>query len=171
MRIAYTLAALLAAILVACGGDSEPEPTATATATSEPESVRVEGTFTLPDKTTAVSKGDPAPRIGATCVGTRGFDDIRAGMEVRLSSDGTTLDVARFGNGEMARVTERPYQSPEMQRAQLVEYDTPCEFTFELEVPPGYEFYTVTIGRRGERTYSYDEITTPGRLAFELTSP
>lgn len=86
---------------------------------------------------------------GSNCSGTGGYSDVGPGMEVLLTADGKTLDVARFGSG--SRLNTRV-----------------CRFNFSLVVPPGHEFYTVTVGRRGDRTYRANEILIDGALAYTL---
>jgi hypothetical protein len=37
-----------------------------------------------------------------------------------------------------------------------------------LDAPSGFKFYTVSIGRRMERTYTWEQLTAPGALDFTL---
>lgn len=158
-----TVLSVTALLLAACGGSSEPEPTPTPAATPTPTTRQVSGTFVLYDvgsyRGAPIAARNPAwsePVAGKPCHGVGGYSDLRAGMQVQLTADGKTLDVATITDGTFG--------------ARISEYSglTPCTFSFTLDVPPGHEFYTVAMGRRGERTYSFDELTTPGTLAFEI---
>jgi len=114
--------------------------------TRAPAVVHVVGTFLL-------KQGAPpnlGPRIitptpTTSCKGRGGYNEIALGMEVLLTADGKTLSVGRFSDGKVSSLTQSQEQ---------------CEFTFELDVPEGFDFYSVKVGRRGERTYSYEEITS-----------
>lgn len=152
MKFPFPLAGLvgLAALATACGsGEPEPTPTPEPTATPTAVVATVSGTFSLFQ--TRESLRTPVPL--SLCAGRGGYDDIQEGMEVVVSSDGTTLAVGRFSAGVHGDVT--------------LAYEE-CQFTFEVAVPEGSDFYTVKLGRRGERTYTWDELTTPGNLAFEI---
>ena len=145
------LLALCALSLVACGGASEDEAP---TAIPEPEAVQILGTFLL--KQDALPNLGPvgrSPTPAPTCRGRGGYNDIAEGMEVVLSANGTTLDVGRFSAGKVKSVTQ---------------FQEQCEFTFLLRVPEGHEFYNVKVGRRGERNYTFAEITSSGALSFTI---
>ena len=138
------IGALVAAVaLTACGG-SEPEPTPTpeptATATVQ-ATYRVSGTFELIYEYPDLREGDD-------CHGRGGYRDLQAGFQVRLLGDGgEILDVASFGQGVIR--------------------DGACFWEFALSVKDGHNFYTVET-RRGEFTYSFQEITTRGALAYSI---
>ena len=145
------LAALLSAsLLVACGGSDEPEPTPTPAL----KTVHVVGTFLL--------KQEPPPNLGPravsptptpTCKGRGGYNDIAQGMEVVLAADGKTLSVGRFSAGKVVSLTQ---------------FQEQCEFSFELDVPEGHDFYSVKVGRRGDRNYTFSEIISDGALEFTI---
>jgi hypothetical protein len=141
VRRSTSLVAILASILflaVACNNGEPPPPTATPT----PDRVEVSGTFML-----------VSDRVSSSCRGEGGYSDINAGTEVRLTSGaGEILDVTRLGS----------HSTPEFLSG------TGCVFRFVLAVPPGYDFYTVEVGRRGSFTYTYAEITREGQLEYSI---
>lgn len=157
------IGALVAAVALAACGGSEPEPTPTpeptATATSTPTEVPTATNTPAPTATpTPVTKTvagifelvDDFSHLApaAECEGDGGYSDVQEGFQVRLIGDGgDILDVDRFEQGKVI--------------------DGNCWWFFELQVPEGHRFYTVET-RRGEFTYSYDEITTRGVVTFSL---
>lgn len=102
----------------------------------------VAGTFTLTAESGTWT-------IDRECRGTGGYSDIAAGQQVRLMSDGKLLDVQTLGSGR----AELSYQ---------------CVYSFTLKVPKGHKFYDVSVGRRGNVTYTYEQLTKPGILALSL---
>lgn len=99
------------------------------------------------------------PRLGTVatytagalqCAGTGGFSDIREGLQVKLTADGKTLDVQSLAQG--------------------VPRQEGCRFLFTLKVPKGHKFYEVSMGRRGEFSYSWDQITAHA-LTLTLGDP
>jgi len=152
MKTFALLALLVGATLAGCGGGGGGDNTPTAT--PPPRVVTVRGTFLL--------RQEPLPNLGprlvsptptTTCKGRGGYSEVGPGMEVLLTADGKTLSVGRFSTGTVTSLTQ---------------FQEQCEFTFELQVPEGYEFYNVKVGRRGDRTYSWAEITTVGSLSYTL---
>lgn len=127
-----------------------PPPTATPTppATATPRG-RVTGTI---DLIRPAGQLNPIADKGRPCAGTGGYSDIASGMEVLLVSDGKTIGLGRLGPGQWADIGTT----------------ATCRFTFSITVPEGHDFYTLRLGRRGEHTYTYREITSPGALAYEI---
>lgn len=160
MNLRMGLVALLAVIVLAAAacGDAAPKPTPTPEATATPAASAVVGSFVLngynhfdKDTTTQGAQGKP-------CEGKGGYSDIAAGMQVTLKDGDTVLDVASFGEGTTGPVVGTgKYAVPQT-----------CVFAFTLHVPRGHQFYTVSVGRRGDRTYTYNQITTPGTLAYTI---
>lgn len=143
-------AVLSASLLIGCGGSDEPEPTPTPALAN----VHVVGTFLLKQEPPAnLGPRTISPTATPTCRGRGGYNDIVAGMEVVLSADGTTLSVGRFSAGKVV---------------QLTQFQEQCEFSFEFDVPEGHDFYNVKLGRRGDRNYSFSEITSGGALEFTI---
>lgn len=98
-----------------------------------------------------------------TCIGTRGFDDVRHGVEV-VVRDGKNEVLARseLGTGE---VTVKGLGESFGERPSAKE----CTFTFRVTNVPDASFYTIAIGTRGELTYSRsDLITRKWRIEFVL---
>ena len=139
---------IAALALTSCGGGGPSEPTPT----PRPQVIHVVGTFILkqePFRSGLFTTPTPAP----SCKGRGGYSDIAPGMEVVLSADGATLAVGRFSEGKVKSVTQ---------------YQEQCEFTFEFDVPEGHAFYNVKVGRRGDRNYTFGEITSGGALDFVI---
>ncbi len=142
----------LALGLSSCGGGEESN--ATPTPTIGPPVVHVVGTFLLKQEAPAnLGPRSISPTATPTCKGRGGYNDIAQGMEVLLTADGKTLGVGRFSAGSVKSLTQ---------------FQEQCQFQFELDVPEGYQFYTVKVGRRGDRTYSFAEITSGGALEFTI---
>ena len=150
---------LLAIIATGCSGsDSEPTPTSVPTLaptprpTATPGPVTVTGRIALRDRDWARS----GPREGGHCSGMGGYNDIREGMEARLYADDELVDVGHLGEGTFGPDPEIELLGRE------------CIFSFEVDVPRGARFYRLELGRRGEFTYTFEEITAPDGLAYQL---
>ncbi len=97
----------------------------------------VAGTFDL--------RGDPSSITvtGDTCAGAGGYGDVRAGEPVTVKDEkGTILDATSLGAGKGSA------------------YD--CVFPFTVTVPDSAQFYTFTIGRRGDVTNSHADMVASG---------
>ena len=112
-------------------------------ATPEPER-SIEGTFTLFDENGWTTD---------TCRGDGGYVDIVRGLRVTLTDqDGSVIGTASLPSGQ---TVDRNH----------------CQFSYELADVPDAEFYTVTIGNRGELTYSFAEMEAMDwQVASELGS-
>lgn len=157
-------AAALALAVAACGGESEPEPTPTPTATPTPRVLRIPGELVLfgsavqDRRLEGISKPTwLGVEPGEECSGYRGYDDIAAGMEVRVEADGRILSLSRLSTGVFGDWPEKP-----------LDYTMTCTFAFEVEVPEGHQFYTVALGRRGEHNYTWDELVSKDKLSYYL---
>jgi hypothetical protein len=76
---------------------------------------------------------------GGGCQGTRGYDDVEPGLQVTISDQsGTVIGTGTLDSG---RVLE-----------------TGCVFRFEVNNIPVASFYKVAVGRRGEISYSLDQM-------------
>ena len=148
--------------LAACGGDEAASP-ATPTlppAASTPVTFAVEGSVTFwaaVNEPLVAGSGFSYPRPGQPCLALSGYGDIATGMEVKLTADGQVLDVGHLTAGVYG-------DKPTSLVGKMA-----CRFPFTLTVPSGHKFYTVDFGKRGSKTYSFEEITMPGRgLDFEV---
>ena len=81
------------------------------------------------------------------CAPTRGFADVGPGAEVKLTGDGTLLDVSHLDAGTT------PADEVTMPFA------TKCTYRFTLKAEPGHKFYTVTIGKRDGLSFKWEELT------------
>lgn len=80
--------------------------------------------------------------VGASCSGTGGYSDIKAGANVKLSD----------GKGNIIATSQL--------NAGTIERSQRCLFTFSLDDVPDEDFYVIGVGggRRGELTYSKSEM-------------
>ncbi len=91
----------------------------------------IRGEFTLMDTDTGGSNSN--------CRGTGGYDDIKSGLSVTVrDGSGGVLATGRLGDGKRPSVW--------------------CTFEFSVGGLPEVEFYSVEVGRRGELTYSFEEM-------------
>ena len=91
----------------------------------------IRGEFTLMDTDTGGSNSN--------CRGTGGYKDIKSGLSVTVrDGSGGVLATGRLGDGKRSSVW--------------------CTFEFSVGGLPEVEFYSVEVGRRGELTYSFEEM-------------
>jgi hypothetical protein len=97
----------------------------------------IEGSFSLFDsRFLSYSSGE-------SCSGSGGYGDIGAGRSVTVKdSSGTVIATGSLGPGSIRLGA--------------------CVFDFELRDVPRSEYYTFEVGRRGELTYSHDELRSAG---------
>jgi hypothetical protein len=111
------------------------------------QTVTVEGTFLLSDASSRYSNG--ISTTGSGCEGDGGYGDINASTQAILKNqDGKELDRADLGPGKGT--------------------STVCTFTFRLDVTEGERTYVLSVGHRGESTYTWDEIKKPGAIGLSL---
>jgi hypothetical protein len=148
MRRAIIMAGVLA--LAACGGGGGSD------------SLAVSGTFTLTDSEGFVGGWD-------SCSGDGGYDDFGPGMNVTVrDGDGSIVGT---GTTESLEDADAPdIEAEEGARggadgalgiAAMMAKDlmdgTWCTVKFEVPVKRA-EFYEIEVGRRGELSYSYEEL-------------
>jgi len=114
-----------------------------------PSITHVTGELVLTPAAGAVDLTSNDGRVGSECEGAGPYSDVRAGMQAVVTANGKTLAVASFGPGVVSGLAR-------------------CTFRFALDVPTGYDFYTVTLGRRGQTTYSRSQFEAPGTLQYQL---
>jgi hypothetical protein len=79
---------------------------------------------------------------GQNCLGTRGYDDIRAGAQVLIKDgDGKPLSTTQLGFGNTLGTSR-------------------CVFTFSTDELPKRDFYVLEVSHRGELTFSYDDLVS-----------
>ena len=90
------------------------------------------GSFTLQSTSTGGSDSN--------CRGTGGYDDINSGLSVTVrDGSGGVLATGRLGDGKRPKVAR-------------------CTFGYSVGGLPEVDFYSIEIGRRGELTYSFEEM-------------
>jgi hypothetical protein len=104
----------------------------------------VQGTFGL------YSSDFLSMRDGASCSGSGGYSDIRQGLQVRATDDtGRLIASSNLGTGTVDGMV--------------------CEFSFHLDDIPRSSYYSFEVGRRGELTFSHEEMVADGwTVAFSL---
>lgn len=106
------------------------------------ETATISGSFTL-----NVDDPNPyAPAIevdGASCVGASGYSDVNPGTPVTVKN----------GKGEILTTTY-------LEEGKGGRYM--CTFGFTFDVTEGQDRYVVAVGRRGELSYSFDELRAGG---------
>jgi hypothetical protein len=85
---------------------------------------------------------------GTTCAGgTGGYGDVGPGMDVVVrDNDGSVIGSSSLSGGE-----EIPYPDEPGLTAG-------CEWTAVVEDLPGHDYYSVSVGRRGEQVYSGEDL-------------
>lgn len=120
--------------------------------TPEPETFTISGTIQV------TSSDLLGGKEGEPCTAEDGYDDIRAGVPILVSTDndGTVAKGSlNAGVGTPATVNGTTYGG------------FYCTFAFSLDgLPDTDEFYTVKIANRGEQVYSRQELQRP--LALRL---
>lgn len=143
-----------ALVLAGCGGgEPETEPavvTATTTPTPTPDIITITGEIAISQYDSSVTGSNVLDATeGQSCTGDGGYDDIRAGAQVVVTSDGETVAVGELAGGRIRRA------------------GADCWFGFSVEDVPGDRgFYSVEVAGRGELTYPRDEIATPLKLTL-----
>ena len=104
----------------------------------------IDGSFTISDADSA------GFQVGGPCQGEGGYGDLNSSTQVVVSNpDGDELTRAQLGPGETTSIVT-------------------CQFEFTVELTEGEETYIFEVGDRGELSYSWDEVTTPGIVAFTI---
>ena len=103
---------------------------------SRPKIERVSGTFGLIDSVRTLDEN---------CNSSGGYSDISSSTQVILrSKDGVELDRNSLG------IFVEPLKIGNGKRL--------CTWTFRLDVKKGEEYYILSVGKRGEFKYSYEEL-------------
>ncbi len=109
----------------------------------QPRTVTISGTVTL--------LGDGINDFGPSCVGTKGYDDLRGGAQVVVSdAAGVSLAVTQLSSGESTAPTN-------------------CVFGFSISVPSGKGVYGIQIGHRDKVQYNEADLKKP--LALSIGEP
>ena len=106
---------------------------ATPTTTTQERHV-ITGTFLL-----SGTEGEDFFSDGGGCQGTSGYDDVEPGLQVTISDQsGTVIGTGALDSGQVL--------------------EAGCVFRFEVNNIPVASFYKVAVGRRGEISYSLDQM-------------
>ncbi len=105
------------------------------------ETATVAGTFVLTE--TSKPYLDSIASDGTNCHGTHGYSDIGSGTQVILKNGkGEILASTSLGDGHGNDVT--------------------CTFSFKLPITEGQDRYVVSVGHRGEFSYTFEQLAQRG---------
>lgn len=111
------------------------------------ETATISGSFTLNDD--EPNPYSPAIEVdGSSCTGAGGYSDVNPGTPVTVKN----------GKGEILTTTY-------LEEGKGGRYM--CTFGIKFDVTEGQDRYVVSVGRRGETSYSFDELRAGG-VALEL---
>lgn len=105
----------------------------------EPSIERVTGTFTLVGSWSVYS----GYSLDKNCNASGGYSDIGSSTQVILKNK-EGLEVTRTDLGMFPIID--------------LSGDRRCTWTFRLDVPEGEEYYVLSVGRRGEMKFSFEEM-------------
>lgn len=106
------------------------------------ETATITGSFTLNDETPNAYA--PAIEVdGSSCTGAGGYSDVNPGTPVTVKN----------GKGEILTTTY-------LERGKGGRYM--CTFSMTFEVTEGEDRYVVSVGRRGELSFTFDELKSNG---------
>lgn len=99
--------------------------------------------FTISGTLNLTDYGDGIFSTDTQCVGRGGYGDLSAGMPITIrDGSGNILASTQLNTGTFEGDSEFVFS---------------CDFNFSAEVPKA-DFYSLEFGRRGEFTYSFDEM-------------
>ena len=105
------------------------------------EKADVTGTFVLTDN----SGAEGIVSDGAKCQGANGYADVNAGTPVTVKNGkGNVLATTTLGPGKSGTAN--------------------CTFTFTVPLTEGEDRYVLSVGRRGEFSYSFEQLVAKGIL-------
>ncbi len=139
--------ALILVILIALGG-----AVAYMIRNSRTPHQTVEGTFTI-QKGSYSSPNFSGGAFG--CEGDGGYGDLNSSTQVVVKDDNGD-EVARTELGTGKDTSDELFGG--------------CEFNFEFDVSKGPEYFVVSVGRRGESKYTYDELAEPEAIQLTIGS-
>jgi len=114
------------------------------------ENATVSGTFVLAD-TKSNAYISSIASDGTSCEGTDGYSDIGRGTQVTVKNGkGEILATTSLGQGRGDQVT--------------------CTFSFSFAVTEGQDPYVVSVGRRGEFNYTFNQLQRQG-IVIRLPLP
>ncbi len=103
------------------------------------EKTTVTGTFVLSDNAGA----EGIVSDGETCQGANGYSDVNPGTIVTVKNGkGEMLATTTLGTGKGSPAT--------------------CTFTFTVPLTEGQDRYVLSVGRRGEFSYSFEQLVAKG---------
>ena len=120
---------------------------------SSPDTHTLKGTMTLVGYSNIYTRSDTR-EAGDECTGHEGYDDIAAGVQVKVSDGSKTLGVGELGLGTL-RVDSDSSET--------------CVFPIRVDDVSDSKFYTVEVSHRGGISYSAAKLDRSGwRVYFSL---
>jgi hypothetical protein len=111
------------------------------------EKATVKGSFSLLDKSPS-EYSTPITVSGSSCSGSGGYSDIDQGTQVTVKNGkGDVLTTTTLGAGSGGRYV--------------------CTFPFSFQITEGEDRYVVTVSRRGDMSYSFNDLKAKG-VALQL---
>lgn len=146
-RRRWPAAALLVASLAGCGGGTG------AKAAAGP-SAHLTGWVSLPGFSPTFGRAVE----GQPCVAQSGYSDLTAGATVTVKDgDGHVIATGPLSQGVFSKDGNAVYDT-----VGHTENYGPCRETFAVAAPSTAKFYVLTVGHRGEQTYSRDDLAHRG---------
>ena len=141
--------ALAALVVIGCAASRPQAPAATTTTV---ESYTIDGELTLHGGYYGMYFSDE----DESCSGKGGYGDIDAGAQVLVSDGGgNALATGELDAGEAGDTSGG--------------FNVECNFSFTVPNVPKADFYSIEVWRRGDLTYSYDDLKKKDwTVAFSL---
>ena len=97
---------------------------------------------------------------GRSCFPDGGYGDINSTTQVVVNGPtGDEVGRSNLGDGRIESLTEEGG------------FLVGCRYSFEVSVPEGLEYYVVSVGNRGESSYTWEEIQQPDAIDLSLGFP
>lgn len=142
----------LAFTVVACGGTDTAETVPDSTTTTTPAPQLLQGGVQIRFPNAIAGEDD-------SCRAREGFDDVRPGVNLVVRDPrGDIVGTTTLGAGKVVR-------PPEDEVEHWSDAVPWCVFGFSVQVPPNLGFYTVDAGRRGQVTFSQEDLEETGWYA------
>ncbi len=144
-------------VTIAAATSTDPTTTTATTSTTVPATQTVRGVFDL--RGVGYPFGDAWDGIWTGCVGLGGYEDFGPGMAVVIrDADGTIIATGATRSLGSDLLDGDPFLAAALQGF----VEDVCRVVFEIPGVPDSTFYTIEVGRRGNLTFSRDELATAG---------
>jgi hypothetical protein len=151
----------IALLVVACGGTS-PTPSPAPSATRAPVDHVISGTVVRHGAAadTYSEANMPGPDNTFPCAGTDDFADVDTDAPIVVSDQaGSVLGQATLADDVTGTYDKFPKAVGGLKTARVV---TQCFYTFQFDVVPDADSYTIKVGNQDGATFSADELALRG---------